>query len=110
MGAAFWFAAAMYVRHGPETSFTSDTTSAVLMAASPLIVAPALYVGLRLTGSRDPVFACSVITATALLLDGLAIRYKPDMYGRHVTNGAAWIMFGAGTGLACSIVWPDEWM
>jgi len=59
-------------------------------------------IGRLAPGQLVPAYALA--TATALLLDGLAISFARPLYGSDPTGAAAAILWGAGMGIMLSFV------
>jgi hypothetical protein len=103
-GALLWFVAAMLVRFlGPVGAL--DGASRVVTYA---LVIPGTIPFVMMTRTlaklgRDQTLAgISVVTAAALLLDGIAHAWFPAIYGSDpalLVAGAAVIFWGAGVGL-----------
>lgn len=103
-GAALWFLAAMLVRTiTPMGAFEGNT----LLISYALVIpgtVPAIWIAGKiatLAQGQMPI-AILIVTATALLLDGLAFGLFPALYGSDpelVIKGAAAILWGAGVGL-----------
>lgn len=100
-GAIGWFAAALLIRFlEPFHVFDGMARVWTYLLIIPGSV-PLVWIGQSMTrhtkGQRG--VAASVFTATALLLDGLAVAWSPSLYGsstEHVLVGAAAILWGAG--------------
>jgi hypothetical protein len=108
-GAVLWFLAAMLVRTiGPMGAL--DGVSGIIVYALvipgtiPAIIAARPLAKLR----RDQtVTGISIVTATALLLDGVAHASFPVIYGTDpalIVKGAAAIFWGAGVGLVLAFI------
>jgi hypothetical protein len=109
LGGAFWFAAAMLVRVLGEAVFTPGNPLLIVMFVVAIPVGRLfIWTAQRLGKLPDEaVFAPAVMmTQVALLLDGVAITWFPQLYGQSHTTvmlGAALIMWGAGVGMV--IAW-----
>ncbi|GAB4511542.1 MAG: hypothetical protein OHK0046_09760 [Anaerolineae bacterium] len=110
LGAFFWFTAAMFVRLAGDTVFADGSTALPLLYVAAF---PVLYIAIVLSSvisrvpMRDMLIPVVLMTTTALLLDGFAIAFFPDLYGatdEHVRTGAAFIMWGGGMGMAVAWV------
>jgi hypothetical protein len=108
-GAVLWFLAAMLVRTiGPmgalDGVFGIIVYALVIPGTVPAIIAARPLVKLR----RDQtVTGISIVTATALLLDGVAHAWFPVIYGTDpalIVKGAAAIFWGAGVGLVLALI------
>ena len=104
MGVFYWFVAAQFVRltaagwvgHVGLTIFT------FLLIV--VVTVPALWVGCKIAAVDRPRWSAgaAVMTATALLSDGIAITWFRGLYGTDpatVLGGAAAILWGAGVAL-----------
>jgi hypothetical protein len=108
-GAVLWFLAALLVRTlGPMGAFDGSmgilAYALVIPGTVPAIIAARPLAKLR----RDQTLAgIAVVTATALLLDGVAHAWFPALYGSNPTliiKGAAAIFWGAGVGLVLALI------
>ena len=108
-GVVLWFLAAMLVRTlGPMDAldgFGRVITYALVIPGT----VPAILIGRVLAKlSRDQTaISLIVITATALLLDGVAHAWFPSLYGTDpalIVKGAAVIFWGAGVGLVLGLI------
>jgi hypothetical protein len=108
-GAALWFVAAMLVRTigpmGALDGFGRVITYALVIPGT----VPAIWIGRTLAKLELDQTAISliVITATALLLDGIAHAWFPSLYGSDpalIVKGAAAIFWGAGVGLVLGLI------
>jgi hypothetical protein len=108
-GAVLWFLAAMLVRTigpmGALDGFGRMITYALVIPGT----VPAILIGRALAKlSRDQTaMSLIVITATALLLDGIAHAWFPSLYGSDPTlivKGTAVIFWGAGVGLVLGLI------
>lgn len=108
-GTILWFLAAILVRNfGPmgllDGVWGIITYALVVPSTVPAIIAARPLARLR----RDQtVVGITVVTATALLLDGIAHAWFPAIYGSHpalIVKGAAAIFWGAGVGLVLALI------
>lgn len=108
-GVTLWFLAAMLVRTigpmGALDGFGQILTYAFVIPGT----VPAIMIGRVLAKlSRDQTaISLIVITATALLLDGIAHAWFPGLYGTDpalIVKGAAMIFWGAGVGLVLGVI------
>ncbi len=108
-GAVLWFLAAILVRTigpmGALDGFGRVITYALVIPGT----VPAIWIGRALAKlSRDQTaISLIVITATALLLDGIAHAWFPSLYGsdpKLIVKGAAVIFWGAGVGLVLGLI------
>jgi hypothetical protein len=103
-GAVLWFLAAMLVRTiGPMGALDGLSRIIVYALVIPGTI-PAIAVARPLAKLRrdQMVTGISIVTATALLLDGVAHAWFPVIYGTDpalIVKGAAVIFWGAGVGL-----------
>lgn len=114
-GAFLWFLAAILVRNigpmGALDGFAQILTYALVIPGT----VPAILAG-RVLAKLSPdqtAISLIVITATALLLDGIAHAWFPSLYGTDpvlIVKGAAAIFWGAGVGLVLGLVMngPDK--
>jgi hypothetical protein len=108
-GVVLWFLAAMMVRYlGPMGAFEGVALLITYALVIPGTV-PFIWLGQRLMGlsTSQLSHAVVVITATALLLDGLAFNFFRSLYGSDLSTvmaGSALILWGAGIGLVLGIV------
>ena len=108
-GTVLWFAAAMLVRNiGPMGAFDGAwgilTYALVIPGTVPAILAARPLA--KLSGVQT-VAGIAVVTATALLLDGVAHAWFPQIYGTDpalIVKGAAAIFWGAGVGLVLAFI------
>jgi hypothetical protein len=103
-GATLWFVAAMIVRFvGPMGAFSGQALLVTYALVIPGTV-PAIWLMEKLFGivKGKLTLAVALVTATALILDGIALNFFRAVYGSDpaITNiGAALILWGAGIGL-----------
>jgi hypothetical protein len=108
-GAALWFVAAMLVRTLGPMGALDDFGRVITYALVIPGTVPAIWIGRVLAKlERDQTaIALIVITATALLLDGIAHAWFPSLYGSDpvlIIKGAAVIFWGAGVGLVLGLI------
>lgn len=109
IGALLWFIAAMILRVvGPIGAFEGFNRILTYGLIIPGTV-PFLLLSVRLAGLRRNQIATGVamITATAALLDGIALGWFPALYGTdadQVANSGAAILWGVGVGLVLALV------
>jgi hypothetical protein len=108
-GAALWFLAAMIVQYvGPMGAFRGHAMLITYALVVPGTI-PAILIGqklARVSRSQTPV-AVMIMTATALLLDGVAFSWFRTLYGTDpavAMSGAAVILWGAGVGLVLGMM------
>jgi hypothetical protein len=108
-GVIGWFLAALLIRflepYGVLQGTARVWTYLLIIPGS----VPLVWIGraiAKLTKAQLGV-AAAVFTATALLLDGLAVAWIPWLYGHatdHVLAGAAAILWGAGIAITLGFV------
>ena len=104
-GAALWFIAAVLLRvlgpMGVYEGFARVLLYALIIPGTvPFIL---LIVKLTRVARHQIALACAVMTASAALLDGIALAWFPALYGNeveHVAAAGATILWGAGAALA----------
>ena len=113
IGAMLWFLAAVILRIVAPMGALEGTARAVTYAliipgTLPFVLLTRALVKLR----RDQTaIGIAVVTATALLIDGIVVAWFPIVYGGalpQVTNCAAAILWGAGIGMVLSFVLNKE--
>jgi hypothetical protein len=112
-GTVLWFAAAMLVRTlGPVGAFDGGwgllTYVLVIPGTIPFILIARPIARLRHDQTATGI---AIVTATALLLDGIAHAWFPAIYGTNpalIVKGAAAIFWGAGVGLVLSLIMNKE--
>jgi hypothetical protein len=112
-GTVLWFAAAMLVRTlGPVGAFDGGwgllTYVLVIPGTIPFILIARPIARLRHNQTATGIV---IVTATALLLDGIAHAWFPAIYGTNpalIVKGAAAIFWGAGVGLVLSLIMNKE--
>jgi hypothetical protein len=108
-GAILWFVAAMLVRTiGPMGALDGHALLITYTLVIPGTV-PAIWIGRMLAKlSHDQMaIGVMVVTAAALLLDGVAHAWFPGIYGNDpalIIKGAAVIFWGAGVGLVLGMI------
>lgn len=113
IGAVLWFAAAALLRTiGPSGAFDGNRHILLYALTVPATV-PFVWLVQKLVELDDNKVAIgySLATATALLLDGVAVAWFPALYGTEslqVTNSAAAILWGAGVGIFLAFVMNKE--
>ncbi len=113
IGAALWFLAAVILRivapmGALEGSARAITYALIIPGTLPFVVLTKVLVKLR----HDQItIGIAVVTATALLIDGVVVAWFPEVYGKglpQVTNCAATILWGAGVGLVLAFMLNKE--
>ena len=113
IGAVLWFAAAILLRSiGPNGAFEGNRHILLYALTIPATV-PFIWLVQKMVGLADNRIAIgySLATATALLLDGVAVAWFPALYGSEpslVTNAAAAILWGAGVGMILAFIMNKE--
>ena len=113
IGMVLWFIAAILLRNiGPLGAFEGGNR--VLLYAL-TIPGTMPFIGmtqkLARLASNQIAIGIAIVTATALLLDGVAVAWFPRLYGHElaqVTNSAAAILWGAGVGLILAFLLNKE--
>jgi hypothetical protein len=108
-GVLLWFLAAMIVRYiGPMGAFVGNalwiTYALVIPGTVPFVILGQILMGLDKAQVASSIM---IITATALLLDGIAFNFFRSLYGSEpaiIMAGAALILWGAGVGLVLGMV------
>ncbi len=108
-GALLWFLAAMIVRILAPLGALSGVGQVVTYALVVPGTVPAIWLARPIAKlARDQTGqAILIVTAAALLLDGVAFAWFPTLYGpepAHWLDGAAVILWGAGVGLVLGIM------
>ncbi len=109
VGAFLWFVAAMLVRFlapmGALDGMARVVTYALVIPSTvPFILMTRVIAKL---GRNQTVIGICVVTAAALLLDGIAHAWFPAIYGPDPAlwaSGAAVIFWGAGVGLMLALL------
>ena len=113
IGAVLWFAAAALLRTiGPRGAFEGNRHILLYALTFPATV-PFVWMVQKLVRLADNQVAIgySLATASALLLDGIAVAWFPSLYGSdlpQVTNSAAAILWGAGVGMILAFMMNKE--
>jgi hypothetical protein len=108
-GAALWFLAAMIVRVIAPMGALSGVWQVVTYALVVPGTVPAIWVARAIAGLArgQTAMGILVVTAAALLLDGVAFAWFPTLYGPDPVQwlaGAAVVFWGAGVGLVLGIL------
>jgi hypothetical protein len=112
-GIILWFAAAMLVRTlapvgALQGGWGAVTYAMVIPATVPAIIAARALARLR---SDQTISAIAVVTATALLFDGIAHGWFSSIYGKDpalIVKGTGVIFWGAGIGLLLAFFFNKE--
>ena len=113
IGAVLWFAAATLLRTiGPNGAFEGNRHillyALTIPATLPFV---SMVQKLARLANNQIAIGYSLATATALLLDGIAVAWLPSLYGSEpsvVTNSAAAILWGAGVGIMLAFIMNRE--
>lgn len=113
ISAVLWFLAAIILRivapmGALEGSARITTYALVIPGTLPFVVLTRILVKLR---HDQTAIGIAVVTATALLIDGIVVAWFPIVYGNdlpQVTNCAAAILWGAGVGLVLAFIMNRE--
>jgi hypothetical protein len=113
VGAALWLLAAIILRTiapmgALEGTARFLTYALVIPGTLPFVFMTRALVGLR---PDQTAIGIAVVTATALLIDGIVVAWYPKVYGgepAQVKACAAAILWGAGVGMALSFVFNKE--
>lgn len=113
IGFILWFIAAMILRAiapmgALEGTFRAVTYALVIPGTLPFVLLTRRLVKL---GQDQIGIAIAVVTATALLIDGVAVAWFPGVYSdetKDVADCAATILWGAGVGLVLAFILNRE--
>jgi hypothetical protein len=104
LGVLFWFGFAMFVRFmEPFGLLQGGARVAIFVVAIPIVLTliPGVRMAMRFPAERMTEII-GIITAFAILLDGLAFGFFPAIYGTdpaHQIAGAGLILWGGGLGI-----------
>jgi hypothetical protein len=110
--AAFvWFCAAMFIRFAGPVGVFHSISGVLLYAATIPATIPLNERARKLAGlPRDlMVSVIAVTTATATMLDGVAMSCFPELYGgvpSTIQAGAVWLLWAIGVASALALVMP----
>lgn len=112
-GIALWIGAAMLVRAlGPIGALSGWGLVVSYLALIPGTVPAVLLTKQIVSPFRDDLLmSVSIISATALLLDGISFGFFPALYGAnaaHQLAAAGFILWGGGVGLVLAIVMGQD--
>lgn len=110
LGVIFWLMAALTVRFIGPIVFSPDSfvLLGAYVAAIPITYG-FVFIALRVlrVALADILLPAVIMTATATLLDGIALAWFSQLYADTANTahaGAAWILWGAGVGLVVALV------
>lgn len=108
-GAVLWFLAAMIVRVLAPIGALSGLWQVVTYALVVPGTVPAIWIArvIAKLARGQTAMGITVVTAAALLIDGVAFAWFPVLYGPDPAQwlaGAAVILWGAGVGLVLGIL------
>jgi hypothetical protein len=108
-GAVLWFLAAMLVRVLAPMGALSGIWQVVTYALVVPGTVPAIWIARGISGLArgQTAIGILVVTGAALLMDGVAFGWFPQIYGAdpaHWLAGAAAVFWGAGVGLVLGIL------
>jgi hypothetical protein len=107
-GMVFWLGFAIFVRVLEPFGLLQGTVKVVMFVLAVLITV-ALMVAIRAVmgyPAARMVEAIGIITGVAIMLDGLAFGFFPELYGReaaHQVAGAGLILWGGGVGMMVAL-------
>ena len=109
LGAVLWFLAAVLLRYLGPLGIYEGTARFVLYVAIVPGTVPFVFLLQWASGiaRRQVAIGASLATASALLLDGIAVAWFPDLYGAEmplVLGASAAILWGAGVGIFIGFV------
>jgi hypothetical protein len=104
VGAILWFLAALLIRAMQPLGALHAPGVVVTYALVAVGTAPIVWLTRRLVGAEETVFAVTLVTGTAALLDGNALVWIPALYGPDTAGAGAAILWGAGVALILGIV------
>lgn len=103
LGLALWVAATLYIRLLPSALL--DPVQGAIGFAGSLPMAWISVWLVRRVGvleRQEIPLGVAVVGAIAMMIDGVALRWRPDLYGSDplaVRLGAAWLLWGYGLSL-----------
>ncbi len=113
IGAVAWYLAALLIRFYGDVLLTGGwehrATVAVAALAAPLVT----WLVARATGTPPHAMThpMALMVMIAVLLDGLAVTWAPELYGGPgptLSYGAAFLLWGVGCLLLSALVWPSD--
>lgn len=109
LGALVWLIFLIFIRLlGADIMYLGNPVLMLLFIASTPLLIATIFVLSRLTATpvRDMPIPVTIMTFTALMLDGLAIAFT-NLYGDspdQIAASAAYLLFGGGLGILCSFL------
>jgi hypothetical protein len=109
LGAVFWLEALLFIRFGGEGLFVNSNPWLLLLFICSIPVAWILVKISAVVGKVDGddlLSAVTIMSLTALLLDGIALTWCQDWYGLAQSGlllAAAWLLWGVGVSLAFAL-------
>jgi hypothetical protein len=106
LGAVFWLEALLFIRFGGESLFVKGNPLLLLLFVACVPIAWILVKIGAVVGKaegEDLLSAVTIMSLTALLLDGIALTWCQDWYGLAQSGlllAAAWLLWGVGVSLA----------
>jgi hypothetical protein len=103
----FWVLATLYIRLLPNA-----LTNPVQGSLGFVTTLPVAWLSVWLTkasarlATNQLLFGVTVVGATAMMIDGVALRWFSGLYGSDplaVRLGAAWLLWGYGTSMAIAL-------
>jgi hypothetical protein len=113
-GGIFWAAAVLTVRYAGHIFYANNLRRISTFIASIPVIYIMLFISEGFLGirSKQRLISVVIMTATALLMDGVGFMWFPTLYENPLLKkknsqlavsisrmGAAWILWGAGLGL-----------
>ena len=109
---ALWLVATAYIRFMPD-AFTSPALGPLGFVTTFPMAWASIWLVKRL-GALAPaqlLAGVSLVGALAMMIDGAALRFFPQVYGNDVLVlrlGAAWLLWGYGVSLGIALVWSAK--
>jgi hypothetical protein len=109
LGAVFWLEALLFIRFGGESLFVNGNPRLLLLFVASLPIAWILVKIGAVVGKVDGddlLNAVTIMSLTALLLDGIALTWCQSWYGLAQSGlllAAAWLLWGVGVSLAFAL-------
>jgi hypothetical protein len=103
-----WFLAALFIRYAGPHGVLVGAKAALLYALTIVFTIPLNARARKIAGlpKTHMVPVIAVTTATATMLDGIAMTYFPTLYGPDpviMGEGAAWLLWAIGVATALSL-------